>query len=137
MVKIPTCSFLPSWIEVFKIAYLIIYLCVHIDSYIFIAIGRLHCSHLKFMCVYVSSLNCRQRRKKHKEKMKLKEKIAKKLQTHRPGEMADGHDMELFQLRTIKNKQHLDVLEDAEIMGEGLSDEDSPQEGLYVFLKCY
>ena len=64
--------------------------------------------------------------------MKLKERIAKKLQTHRPGEMADGHDMELFQLRTIKNKQHLDVLEDAEMMGEGLSDEEheaSPQEG--------
>jgi len=64
--------------------------------------------------------------------MKLKERIAKKLQTHRPGEVADGHDMELFQLRTIKNKQHLDVLEDTEMMGEELSDEEggaSPQEG--------
>lgn len=64
--------------------------------------------------------------------MKLKERIAKKLQTLRPGEMADDHDMELFQLRTIKNKLHLDMLEDAEVMGEGLSDEEgeaSLQEG--------
>ena len=64
--------------------------------------------------------------------MKLKERIAKKLQTHLSGEMGDVHDMELFQLRTIKNKQHLDVLEDAEMMGEGLSDEEggaSSEEG--------
>ena len=79
----------------------------------------------------------RQRRKKHKEKMKQKERIAKKLQTHRPGETFDGHDMELFKLSTIKSQRHLNTLESTEMLEEEeeLSDEDSvadEQEGVYL-----
>ena len=66
----------------------------------------------------------RQRRKKHKEKMKQKERIAKKLQTHRPGETIDGHDMELFKLSTIKSQYHLNALGDAEMLQEEFGDEE-------------
>ena len=80
----------------------------------------------------------RQRRKKHKEKMKQKERIAKKLQTHRPGETVDGYDMELFKLSTIKSQKHLNALESTEMLEEEeeeLSDEDDvadEQEGMYL-----
>ena len=79
----------------------------------------------------------RQRRKKHKEKMKQKERIAKKLQTHRPGETVDGYDMELFKLSTIKSQKHLNALESTEMLEEEeeLSDEDNvadEQEGMYL-----
>ena len=69
--------------------------------------------------------------------MKQKERIAKKLQTHRPGETFDGHDMELFKLSTIKSQRHLNTLESTEMLEEEeeLSDEDSvadEQEGVYL-----
>ena len=78
----------------------------------------------------------RQRQKKHK-KMKQKERIAKKLQTHRPGETVDGYNMELFKMSTIKSQKHLNTLESTELLEEEeqLSDEDSAadeQEGVYL-----
>ena len=69
--------------------------------------------------------------------MKQREKIAKKLQTHRPGETMDGYDMELFKLSTIKSQQHLNTLENAEMLEEEeLSDEEGvadEQEGVYLY----
>ena len=68
--------------------------------------------------------------------MKQRERIAKKLQTHHPGESMDGHDMELFKLSTIKSRQHLNTLENTEMLEEeelsgeeGVADE---QEGVYL-----
>ena len=71
--------------------------------------------------------------------MKQREKIAKKLQTYRPGETMDGYDMELFKLSTIKSQQHLNTLENTKMLedeGEELSDEEGvadKQEGLYLY----
>jgi len=64
--------------------------------------------------------------------MKQKERIAKKLQTHHPGETMDGHDMELFKLSTIKSQQHLTALENTEMLEGELSDEGgvAEQEGI-------
>ena len=61
--------------------------------------------------------------------MKQRERIAKKLQTHRPGEAMDGHDMELFKLSTIKSQQHLNTLENTEMLEEELSND----EGVYLY----
>ena len=72
---------------------------------------------------YIIHTFYRQRQRKHKEKMKQREKIAKKLQTHRPGEAMDGHDMELFKLSTIKSQQHLNTLENTEVLKEELSND--------------
>lgn len=68
--------------------------------------------------------------------MKQRERIAKKLQTHRPGETMDGHDMELFKLSTIKSRQHLNTLENTEMLEEELSNDEGvadDQEGVYLY----
>ena len=75
--------------------------------------------------------------------MKQRERIAKKLQTHHPGESMDGHDMELFKLSTIKSQQHLNTLENTEMLEEEeeeLSDEEGvadEQEGVYLYHVIY
>ena len=72
--------------------------------------------------------------------MKQREKIAKKLQTHRLGETMDGHDMELFKLSTIKSQQHLNTLENAEALEEELSDDEGvadDQEGVCLYHVMY
>ena len=56
--------------------------------------------------------------------MRQKERIAKKLQTHHSGETMDGDDMELFKLSTIKSKQHLNTLENTEMLEEVTIDEE-------------
>ena len=72
--------------------------------------------------------------------MKQKEIIAKKLQTHHPGETVDGHDMELFKLSTIKSQRHLNTLENTETLEEEHSDEGGvadEQEGVYLYHVIY
>ena len=68
--------------------------------------------------------------------MKQKERIAKKLQTHHPGEIMDGHDMELFKLSIIKSQRHLNTLENTETLEEEHSDDGGvvgEQEGAYLY----
>ena len=69
--------------------------------------------------------------------MKQKERIAKKLQTHHPGETMDGHDMELFKLSTIKSQQHLSKLENTETLEEELSDEEGVADELEGAKLCH
>ena len=57
----------------------------------------------------------------HKEQMKQRGRIAKKLQTHHPGETMDGHDMELFNCPR-KRKSYMKV---NEVKDDVVSDTDS------------